>query len=204
VPHLANLLDMRDKTGTGGQLSSGLPDEEFVTDGLLTKRVLRAYALAMLAPHAGELLWDLGAGTGSIAIEWCRLHPDNRAIAVERDAERAERILTNAANLGVADQLDLRTANAPDVLDDLPAPDAAFVGGGVTTETLDRCWDALRPGGRLVAHSVTADSDAVLLAAHQRWGGELSRIAVEVAEPIGRFTGFRPLRTVTTWAAIRR
>ena len=195
---------MHDEPGTADQLSSGLPDEAFVTDGLLTKRVLRAYALAMLAPRVGELLWDLGAGTGSIGIEWCRLHPANRGIAVERDTGRVERILANAAALGVSDRLEVRTANVEDMLDELATPDAAFVGGGVRADTLDRCWDALRPGGRLVVHSVTADSDAVLLAAHQRWGGELNRIAVEVAEPIGRFTGFRPLRTVTTWASTRR
>jgi precorrin-6Y C5,15-methyltransferase (decarboxylating) len=195
---------MRDEPGTADQLSSGLPDEAFVTDGLLTKRVLRAYALAMLAPRVGELLWDLGAGTGSIGIEWCRLHPANRAIAIERDTGRVERILANAAAFGVPDRLEVRTANVEDVLDELAMPDAAFMGGGVRADTLDRCWDALRPGGRLVVHSVTADSDAVLLAAHQRWGGELNRIAVEVAEPIGRFTGFRPLRTVTTWASTRR
>lgn len=195
---------MRDEPGTADQLSSGLPDEAFVTDGLLTKRVLRAYALAMLAPRVGELLWDLGAGTGSIGIEWCRLHRANRAIAIERDSGRVERILANAAALGVSDRLEVRTANVEDVLDELAAPDAAFIGGGVRADTLDRCWDALRPGGRLVVHSVTADSDAVLLAAHQRWGGELNRIAVEMAEPIGRFTGFRPLRTVTTWASTRR
>lgn len=185
------------------QLSAGLPDEAFVTDGLLTKRVLRAYALAMLAPAAGELLWDLGAGTGSIGIEWCRLHADNSAVAVERDAERVARIGVNAANLGVAGQLRVLTADVGDVLPDLPSPDAVFVGGGVTEDTLGRCWDALRSGGRLVVHSVTADSDAVLLDAYRARGGELCRIAVENAEPIGRFTGFRPLRTVTAWAARR-
>ncbi len=194
---------MNDELGIDGRLTAGLPDEAFVTDGLLTKRVLRAFALAMLAPRAGELLWDLGAGTGSIAVEWCRLHPANRAVAVERNAERAARILINAENLGAAGRIDVRTAAVADVLAELPAPDAVFVGGGVRAEILDEGWDALPSGGRLVVHSVTADSDAVLLALHQRVGGELSRISVEVAEPIGRFTGFRPLRTVTCWAATK-
>ncbi len=194
---------MNDELGIDGRLTAGLPDEVFVTDGLLTKRVLRAFALAMLAPRAGELLWDLGAGTGSIAVEWCRLHPANRAVAVERNAERAARILINAENLGAAGRIDVRTAAVADVLAELPAPDAVFVGGGVRAEILDEGWGALPSGGRLVVHSVTADSDAVLLALHQRVGGELSRIAVEVAEPIGRFTGFRPLRTVTCWAATK-
>ncbi len=186
-----------------GQLSAGLPDDAFVTDGLLTKRVLRSYALAVLAPCPGERLWDLGAGTGSIAVEWCRLHSDNTAVAVERDPERAARIKTNAANLRVTGQLDVRTADVAAVLAELPRPDAVFVGGGVEGEVLQRCWAALGPGGRLVAHSVTADSDTVLLEGYRRWGGELGRIGVEVAEPIGRFTGFRPLRSVTSWAATK-
>lgn len=185
------------------QLTAGLPDSVFVTDGLLTKRALRSFALAMLAPRAGELLWDLGAGTGSIAIEWCRLHPANRAVAVERNPERAARIAVNAQQLGVAGQLEILTGTTSEVLDALPGPAAVFIGGGVQTEVVDRSWEALGSGGRLVAHSVTAESDAVLLAAQQRWPGDLNRIAVEVAEPIGRFTGFRPLRTVTTWAAVK-
>lgn len=194
---------MRDEPGTADQLSSGLPDEAFVTDGLLTKRVLRAYALAVLAPRVGERLWDLGAGTGSIALEWCRLHPANTAVAVERDPVRVDRIRVNADALGVAGQVDVRTASVADVLADLPTPAAVFVGGGVDGAILDHCWQRLPSGGRLVAHSVTADSDAVLLAAHVSHGGELARVGVEVAEPIGRFTGFRPLRTVTCWAVTK-
>ncbi len=188
----------------GRQLSAGLPDDAFVTDGLLTKRVLRAYALAMLAPRAGELLWDLGAGTGSIGIEWCLLHPDNTAVAVERNTERVERILQNAGTLGVAEQLRVVTGGIADSLGTLGAtPDAVFIGGGVEPETLRTSWGNLRTGGRLVVHSVTAESDVVLLAAHTEWGGELTRVAVEFAEPIGRFTGFKPARTVTAWAAVK-
>jgi precorrin-6Y C5,15-methyltransferase (decarboxylating) len=186
-----------------GQLTAGLPDEAFVTDGLLTKRVLRAFALAVLAPAAGQRLWDLGAGTGSIGIEWCRLHPQNTAIAVERNPERAARIGLNATNLGVTAQLEVFVDDIAAALPTLPPPDAVFLGGGVDAAVLDHCWQSLPPGGRLAVHSVTADSDAVLLDAYRRWGGELNRIAVETAEPIGRFTGFRPLRTVTTWAASR-
>ena len=186
------------------QLSAGLPDDAFLTDGLLTKRVLRAHALALLAPVGDECLWDLGAGTGSIGIEWCRLHPGNTAIAVERDPERAARIGVNAARLEVQGRVQVRVGTVADVLPELPVPAAIFIGGGVEAHTLTVCRDALAQGGRLVVHSVTAESDAVLLDAYRRWGGELSRIAVETAEPIGRFTGFRPLRTVTTWAASRR
>ena len=188
----------------GRQLSAGLPDDAFVTDGLLTKRVLRAYALAMLAPRSGERLWDLGAGTGSIGIEWCLLHPDNSAVAVERSAERVQRILQNAGTLGVTDQLQVVTGGIAYSLGTLGAtPDAVFIGGGVEPATLRKSWETLGNGGRLVVHSVTAESDAVLLAAHSEWGGELTRVAVEFAEPIGRFTGFKPARTVTAWAVVK-
>lgn len=187
-----------------GQLTAGLPDDAFASDGLLTKRVLRAAALASLAPVGGELLWDLGAGTGSIGIEWCRLSPDNRAVAVERRPERAERIRENAARHRVAPRVTIVESEIAAALAELPPPDAVFVGGGVDEDVLRNCWKALPSGGRLVVHSVTADSDAVLLGAYRAWGGELNRVAVETAEPIGRFTGFRPARTVTAWASVRR
>ena len=193
-----------DHASSRGQLTAGLPDDAFVTDGLLTKQILRAGALALLAPLGGELLWDLGAGSGSIGIEWCRLHQGNRVIAVERDAGRCARIELNASAHRVADRVAAVVADIADAVASLPAPDAVFVGGGATAELLRRCWDVLPSGGRLVAHSVTADSDAVLLDGYRSRGGELVRIGVEQAEPIGRFTGFRPLRTVTSWAATKR
>ncbi len=186
-----------------GQLTAGLPDDAFASDGLLTKRVLRAAALASLAPVGDELLWDLGAGTGSIGIEWCRLSAGNRAVAVERRPERAERIRENAARHQVAARLSIVESDIAAALPGLPAPDAVFVGGGVEEDVLRACWAALPAGGRLVVHSVTADSDTVLLDAYRTWGGEFSRVAVETAEPIGRFTGFRPARTVTAWAGVR-
>ncbi len=186
-----------------GQLSSGLPDDAFASDGLLTKRVLRAAALAWLAPRRDELLWDLGAGTGSISIEWCRLAPTNHAIAVERNPERVSRIRANADAHGVQSQVDVVTLDIQTALPVLPVPHAIFLGGGIEEQTLQFGWAALLPGGRFVAHSVTADSDALLLDAHRTWGGDLTRIAVETAEPIGRFTGFRPARTVTAWAATK-
>ncbi|MFV0430158.1 MAG: precorrin-6Y C5,15-methyltransferase (decarboxylating) subunit CbiT, partial [Arachnia sp.] len=167
------------------QLSAGLPDGAFVTDGLLTKRALRAYALAMLEPRGDQRLWDLGAGTGSIGSEWCRLHPGNTVVAVERRAERTERIESNARVHGVSGQVQVVVGDLAEVLPALPAPDAVFVGGGVTYELIERCWGLLPSAGRLVAHSVTADSDTVLLRAYQQWGGELARIGVEQAEPIG-------------------
>lgn len=183
------------------QLSSGLPDAVFVSDGLMTKRPLRAFALAMLAPVGGERLWDLGAGTGSIGIEWCRLDEANTAIAVERDPARAARIAVNAERLGAAGRVEVVVADVATALPGLASPNAVFVGGGVSAGVLESSWRVLAAGGRLVAHSVTAESDAVLLGAYRRLGGELTRVGVEVAEPIGRFTGFKPYRSVCAWAA---
>nr|WP_233157324.1 precorrin-6y C5,15-methyltransferase (decarboxylating) subunit CbiE [Amycolatopsis sp. KNN50.9b] len=178
----------------------GLPDDAFEHDGQITKRDLRACALARLAPVAGELLWDVGAGAGSVGIEWSRAHPANRAIAVERSAGRAARIQRNADRLGVP-ELRVVTGTAPEALADLPTPDAVFVGGGLAS--LDACLAALRPGGRLVAHAVTLESEQVLASAYRRHDGELIRIAVEHAAPLGGFTGWTPARTVTQWSFVK-
>nr|WP_244214929.1 precorrin-6y C5,15-methyltransferase (decarboxylating) subunit CbiE [Amycolatopsis thermalba] len=178
----------------------GLPDDAFEHDGQITKRDLRACALAGLAPVAGELLWDVGAGAGSVGIEWSRAHPANRAIAVERSAGRAARIQRNADRLGVP-ELRVVTGTAPEALADLPTPDAVFVGGGLAS--LDACLAALRPGGRLVAHAVTLESEQVLASAYRRHDGELIRIAVEHAAPLGGFTGWTPARTVTQWSFVK-
>lgn len=200
MPHVAIVLAMDAASHRPAQVTAGLPDEAFVTDGLLTKRVLRAHALAVLEPVGDELLWDLGAGTSSIGIEWCLLHPGNRAIAVERNPERVARIELNRERFGVADRLRVVTGALEVVVPDLPRPAAVFVGGGLSSAVLGSAWSALPVSGRLVAHSVTAESDIVLLDAYRRWGGELSRVSVETAEPIGNYTGFRPARTVTIWA----
>jgi len=192
-----NIVAIECAGGPGLALVPGLPDDAFENDGQLTKRDLRAAALARLAPLPGELLWDVGAGAGSVAIEWSRTHPSNRAIAVERSAERAARIGRNADRLGVPD-LRVVEGAAPEALDGLPAPDAVFLGGGVTAWPV--CWAVLREGGRLVAHAVTLESEQTLAQAYRAHGGELVRIAVEQAAPLGGFTGWAPARTVTQWS----
>ena len=180
--------------------ASGLPDEAFEHDGQLTKRDLRAAALARLLPAPGQLLWDVGAGAGSIGIEWLRAHPSCRAVAVEADAGRAERIGRNARALGVP-ALRVVHGSAPGALADLPAPDAIFVGGGATRPgVLSACVAALRPGGRLVVHGVTLETETLLAAMYGEHGGELTRIHVEHAAPVGTFTGWTPSRAVTQWA----
>jgi precorrin-6Y C5,15-methyltransferase (decarboxylating) len=180
--------------------TAGLPDEAFDHDGQLTKRDLRAAALARLAPVPGEHLWDVGAGAGSIGIEWMRAHPTCRATAVEADDERAARIARNAARLGVPG-LEVVTGRAPAALEGLRRPDAVFVGGGATSPgLLDACLAALAPGGRLVVHGVTIETEQLLARRYAEHGGELTRIAVETAAPVGSFTGWTPARTVTQWA----
>jgi precorrin-6Y C5,15-methyltransferase (decarboxylating) len=181
----------------------GLPDEAFHHDGQLTKREVRAATLAALAPVPGQLLWDVGAGCGSIAVEWMRHHPTCRAVAVEPRRDRLALIAANAEQLGCP-RLTIVDGKAPDALTDLPAPNAVFIGGGLTTPGLfDACWNALAPGGRLVANAVTIEGEQVLTSAYSRLGGGLTRIAISRAEPVGPFSGWRPLMPVTQLALIK-
>ncbi|MFI1189096.1 precorrin-6y C5,15-methyltransferase (decarboxylating) subunit CbiE [Streptomyces californicus] len=181
----------------------GLPDTAYEHDGQLTKRHIRAATLATLAPAPGELLWDVGGGSGSIAIEWLRAHPSCRAVSVERDPVRAGRITRNAERLGVPG-LRVVTGPAPGSLAGLPVPDAVFIGGGLTAPgLLDACWEALRPGGRLVANTVTLESEALLAGRHAAYGGELVRLAVAHAVPVGGFTGWRQAMPVTQWSVVK-
>jgi precorrin-6y C5,15-methyltransferase (decarboxylating) CbiE subunit/precorrin-6Y C5,15-methyltransferase (decarboxylating) CbiT subunit len=178
----------------------GLPDDAFEHDGQITKREIRALALAVLAPVPGQLLWDVGAGSGSIGIEWMRVHPASRTIAVEPRPDRRERITRNAAALGVPG-LVVVPGSAPGALSGLPRPDAVFVGGGVTDDgVLRACWDALAAGGRLVAHAVTIEGQAVLASWWRGTGGTLTRLGVERAERLGTFTTWRPALPVVQWS----
>ncbi len=179
--------------------TAGLPDDAFEHDGKMTKREARALALAKLKPHPGAALWDIGAGCGSVAVEWLRAAAGATAVALEPNAARRAMAARNAASLGVP-QLDLRDGQAPGDLAGLPQPDAIFVGGGISEETLSASIAALPPRGRLVAHAVTLESEAVLLARHARHGGELVRLSVARAEPVGPWHGWRPAMPVTQWA----
>ena len=182
--------------------TAGLPDEAYEHDGKLTKREFRASALAKLMPHPGALLWDIGAGCGSISIEWLRAAKNARAIALEPQPGRRAMAARNAAHLGVP-WLDIRLDGAPDALSSLPDPDAVFIGGGISETTVEASVQRLKRSGRLVAHAVTLESEAVLLAAYQRHGGELVRLSAVRAEPVGPFSGWRPAMPVTQWSWIK-
>ncbi len=178
---------------------AGLPDQAFVSDGQLTKRDVRAATIAKLAPYPGALLWDVGAGCGSVAIEWMRAARDAMAIAFERDRERQSMCLINAAALGVP-ALKIVDGDAQLGVIGQPVPDAVFIGGDVGNDALfQACWQALRPGGRLVANAVTLDGEQAIYQRHQRFGGEIVRIDISVLDQIGDHLALRPRMAITQW-----
>ncbi|MFT6104344.1 MAG: precorrin-6Y C5,15-methyltransferase (decarboxylating) [Paracoccaceae bacterium] len=181
----------------------GLSDDVFEHDGTMTKREIRAATLAKLMPMRAALLWDVGTGCGSVAIEWMRAARFARAIGIEPRADRRLMAAANALALGTP-RFEIIEGTAPDALAGLPVPDAIFVGGGLSEETFAACWKALRPLGRFVANAVTLESEAKLIALHKAHGGELVRIQVHRAEPVGPYTGWRPAMPVTQWSLIKR
>lgn len=210
-----NTLAIACRAGAGARLlppTPGLPDDVFETDGQLTKREVRALTIAALAPLPGQVLWDVGAGSGAVAIEWLRALPPHRlpgrgearAFAIERDRERCARIARNAEALGVP-ELVVVEGEAPEALKGLPTPDVVFAGGGLTADgLLDALWAALPAGGRLVANAVSLAGIARLLALHCAHGGALSRLAVARAEAIGSAHTFRPMIEVTQYVGSKQ
>ena len=182
---------------------AGLPDSAFLHDGQLTKRDVRAITLARLAPQPGEVLWDVGAGCGSIGIEWMRAHPSCRTLAIEADEGRQGFIEHNRDALGVPG-LQLIRGKAPQALEALEQPDAVFIGGGVTREgVLGLCWERLRPGGRLVANAVTLQSEGVLAQFRDAHGGELTRIHIAHTQPLGAFDTWRQALPITLLEVVK-
>ena len=210
VPDL-NTIAVECVAGDGADVLSrvpGLPDDAFEHDGLITKREVRAATLARLMPLPGQTLWDVGAGSGAVAIEWLRAEPSAKAFAVERDPKRAAVIARNAANLGVP-ELKIVEGEAPGILSGIETvPDAVFVGGGVSVPgLLEACWDALSLGGRLVANGVTLEAEQRLLFFQNEFGGDLTRMAVSRAAPVGpvgRLQTFQPLKQVTQLVTIKK
>jgi precorrin-6Y C5,15-methyltransferase (decarboxylating) len=188
-------------TGRVVPLTPGLEDSWFEHDGQLTKRDVRAVTLAALAPRQGETLWDIGAGSGSVGIEWMMCHASNRAVAIERDGVRAGRIARNAAALGVPD-LAVIEGSAPAALQGLARPDAVFIGGGVAA-AVETAWEALRSGGRMVANGVTIETQAELIRRFKALGGSLKTIQIAHADPVGGFNAMRPAMAVTQWSATK-
>nr|WP_325252705.1 precorrin-6y C5,15-methyltransferase (decarboxylating) subunit CbiE [Amylibacter sp.] len=185
----------------------GLADDLFQHDGTMTKQEVRAVTLAKLMPMRGALLWDVGCGCGSVAVEWMRAARFSQAIGIEPRADRRLFAAQNAAALG-APKLELVDGSVPAALEGLKAPDAIFIGGGLSRETFDACWQALRPLGRLVCNAVTLESEGLLIALHKEHGGQLVKLQVNRAEPVGGphtgLTGWRPLMPVTQWSLIKR
>ena len=181
----------------------GLADSLFQSDGTMTKQEVRAATVAKLMPMRGALLWDIGTGCGSVAIEWMRAARYARAIGIEPRADRRAMAAENALALG-APKLELIDGSVPHALEGLDAPDAVFIGGGLSRETFDAAYAALRPLGRLVANAVTLESEAELIALHRDHGGDLVKIQTHRAEPVGRLTGWRPSMPVTQWSLIKR
>lgn len=181
-------------------LTAGRSENMFEHDGQITKYEVRAVVMALLAPRRGEYLWDVGAGSGSIGIEWMLAHPSMRCTAVEAKFERAERIGRNAARLGVPG-LQVVEAPAPAALTALAAPDAIFIGGGATVPgVINHCMEALRSGGRLAVAAVTLETESLLASLHGAHGGQLLRVEISRAEPLGNMTGWRPARPVAIWS----
>ncbi|MCP5085215.1 MAG: precorrin-6y C5,15-methyltransferase (decarboxylating) subunit CbiE [Rhodobacteraceae bacterium] len=181
----------------------GLADDLFQHDGTMTKQEVRAATLAKLMPMRGALLWDVGCGCGSVAVEWMRAARFSRAIGIEPRADRRVFAAQNAAALG-APKLELIDGTVPEALTGLEAPDAIFIGGGLSRQTFDHCWAALRPLGRLVCNAVTLESEALLMALHKEHGGQLVKLSVNRAEPVGGLTGWKPLIPVTQWSLVKR
>ena len=187
--------------GPGLMRGFGLPDALFATDGQITKRPVRAITLSSLAPRPGALLWDLGAGSGSISVEWCLA--GGRAIAVEARADRASNIAENASRFGVDGLLHVVVGSAPEAAGGLEAPDAVFIGGGATDRLIADLWSMLSPGVRIVANGVTLETEALLAAEHAARGGALLRIDIAEAAPLGRMRGWAAARPVVQWSAVR-
>jgi len=201
--NLMAVLCAPDTTARPLSLTPGLPDDTFDTDGQLTKREVRAVTLARLAPLPNQTLWDVGAGAGSIGIEWMRVHPSCSCIAFEAREDRAVRIRENAARLCVPN-LKVIQGTAPATFASLRSPDAIFIGGGVGNDDLfDACWAKLSSGGRLVANAVTLQSEASLVARHTLYGGDLMRMTVSRANLIGSLYGWRPMMPITQWTVTK-
>lgn len=183
--------------------AAGLPDDAFAHDGQITKRPIRALTLSALAPRAGERLWDLGAGSGSISVEWCLATATTTAICVEAKPKRTPNIRTNAETYALSDRMTVIEADSLTAIETLPAPDAVFIGGGADDALLTRLWDILPQGTRLVINGVTLETEALLVTWSARHGGQMIRVELATATPLGSMRGWTPARAVVQWSVTR-
>lgn len=183
--------------------ASGLADDLFASDGQITKRPIRALTLSALAPRAGELLWDIGGGSGSVSVEWCLAASGARAITYEPRESRLENIQVNAAAFGLDHRITPVLGKAPQVLEDQPLPDCVFIGGGGSQALLDHLWEILPKGTRLVANGVTLETETLLMQAHARRGGHLLKAEIAEAGPLGSMRGWQRARPVIQWSVTR-
>ncbi|MGJ8523772.1 Precorrin-6Y C(5,15)-methyltransferase decarboxylating [Carnimonas sp. R-84981] len=204
--HPLNMVALElSKVGSGpseaaASLAPGRPRDDFLNDGQISREEIRATVQARLAPQQGDCLWDIGAGSGAVAIEWLLLDSSLRAVAVERHPERCRRIEANAHRFGVADRLTVVEGAAPGIIHSITAaPNAVFIGGGASAEMVERMTEMLEPAGRLVTNSVTLESDALLTESYRRLGGTLSRFSIECCAPLGALTGWEPARSIMQW-----
>ena len=189
--------------GAGLSHAPGRPEGLFAHDSQITKSPMRALTLAALAPRARELLWDVGAGSGSVSVEWCLAAPAAQSIAIEPRESRCENIIENSRRFGLADRMRCVHGTAPDALADLPLPAAVFLGGGATEDVLQAIWDRITPGTRLVANAVALETQALLIRWHGMHGGQLLRIDLAQAAPLGTMQGWQPSRPQLQWSVTR-
>ena len=183
--------------------AAGLPDDAFAHDGQITKRPIRALTLSALAPRAGERLWDLGAGSGSISVEWCLATATTTAICVEAKPNRTPNIRANAETYALTDRMTVIEADSLAAIETLALPDAVFIGGGADEALLSRLWDILPQGTRLVVNGVTLETEALLVNWSAKHGGQMLRVELATATPLGRMRGWTPARAVVQWSVTR-
>ncbi|MFC4216355.1 bifunctional cobalt-precorrin-7 (C(5))-methyltransferase/cobalt-precorrin-6B (C(15))-methyltransferase [Pseudophaeobacter arcticus] len=202
-PGGAPVLVAIEATQPGLPQAAGLADAHFVSDGQITKRPIRALTLSALAPRRGELLWDIGGGSGSVSVEWCLAAPGARAITFEPRRERLENIRANATRFGLSHRMAAVQGKAPEVLTGHALPDCVFIGGGGSQALLDQLWQILPPGTRLVANGVTLETETLLMQAHAQWGGHLLKAEIAEAGPLGSMRDWQRARPVIQWSVTR-
>ncbi|NIZ59689.1 cobalamin biosynthesis bifunctional protein CbiET [Sedimentitalea sp. CY04] len=183
--------------------ASGLPDDVFHHDGQITKRPIRALTLSALAPRPGQLLWDIGGGSGSISVEWCLAAPGARALIFEQRTQRSENINRNAAKFGLTHRMSLVIGQAPQSLETQELPATVFIGGGASQALLDQLWQILPPGTRIIANGVTLETETLLMTAHAQHGGHLMKAEIAEAGPLGSMRGWERARPVLQWSVTR-